>query len=227
MPIENIESLRIVQTTDEGGADPADHGQISVLPRLATARTSSAADFPIEGIAVTGPAMLTIKAYATARALGSVAITDISVANPTVVTTAADHGLTTGDQVIITGSDSTPSINGLRQVVVLSATTFSVGVDVTVAGTTGTVWAPKIGNPDGAGYGRAAMFKIDAAGAMTQVETTEDLYTKEDAAGWDFKLQVVADNAVVYVKGAASTYIDWIVDYECTIYSALKAEQVT
>lgn len=65
------------------------------------------------------------------------AITNISVANPTQVTCAA-HGLTTGRVITISGSDSTPTINGSHTVTVLNANTFTVPVNVTIIGTTGT-----------------------------------------------------------------------------------------
>lgn len=67
------------------------------------------------------------------------AITSITVANPTIVTTVRPHGRTTGDMVFITGSDSTPSLDGARTVTVISATEFSVPVNVTAAGTTGSM----------------------------------------------------------------------------------------
>lgn len=73
---------------------------------------------------------------------GITAITNISIANPTVVT-SADHGLISGDQILIRGSNSTPSINGLRTVTVINSDTFTVPVNVTVAGTTGS-WIPNI-----------------------------------------------------------------------------------
>lgn len=63
-------------------------------------------------------------------------ITSISVANPTVVT-AAGHGLVTGDSILIYDTDSTPAINGVKEVTVLDANTFSVPVQVFNAGTTG------------------------------------------------------------------------------------------
>jgi len=62
-----------------------------------------------------------------------------SAANPTVVTTFSAHGLTSGTKVKITASGSTPSIDGLHTVTVLSPTTFSVPVNVTVAGSLGFV----------------------------------------------------------------------------------------
>lgn len=63
-------------------------------------------------------------------------ISTISVANPTVVTTKVPHLLTTGDKVFITGSNSTPSINGEYTATVTGASTFTIPVNVTTAGTT-------------------------------------------------------------------------------------------
>lgn len=63
-------------------------------------------------------------------------ITSNSLANPTVITSTA-HGLSTGDQVVISGSNSTPSIDGVFTVTVLTVNTFSIPVNVTVAGTQG------------------------------------------------------------------------------------------
>lgn len=65
-------------------------------------------------------------------------ITNISVANPTVVTVTA-HGYANGDSVNITGSNSTPSINGDWVVSNVTANTFTVPVNVTVLGSAGTV----------------------------------------------------------------------------------------
>ena len=65
-----------------------------------------------------------------------IAITSNTLANPTVITSVA-HGLTSGDSVVIYDSNSTPTINGERVVTVLTADTFSVPVNVTIAGTSG------------------------------------------------------------------------------------------
>lgn len=59
-----------------------------------------------------------------------------TLANPTVITSTG-HGLTTGDSITIYNSNSTPSIDGERTVTVINANTFSVPVNVTVAGTAG------------------------------------------------------------------------------------------
>lgn len=71
--------------------------------------------------------------------IGGATITNISVANPTVVTTSGAHGLTSGDRVFIYGVNGTPKIDGWRTVTVLTATTFSVEVNVTVAGSSGAL----------------------------------------------------------------------------------------
>ena len=60
-----------------------------------------------------------------------------SLANPTVVTSVA-HGLETGDVIVIAGSNSTPTINGSRTITKTGADTFTVPVNVSVAGTAGT-----------------------------------------------------------------------------------------
>lgn len=63
-------------------------------------------------------------------------ITAISQADPTVITSAS-HGLTTGDEIEIYGSNSTPSIDGTHEVTVTDANNFTIDIDVTSAGTVG------------------------------------------------------------------------------------------
>lgn len=64
----------------------------------------------------------------------SFTVTGISIANPTVITSTG-HGLSTGNTVIIYGSNSTPTVNGTYAVTVIDANTFTVPVNVTGAGT--------------------------------------------------------------------------------------------
>lgn len=59
-----------------------------------------------------------------------------TLANPTVVT-AIGHGLDTGDSITIVGSNSTPTIDGTHTVTRVSDDTFTVPINVTVAGTAG------------------------------------------------------------------------------------------
>src|SRR5262245_19869135 len=63
-------------------------------------------------------------------------ISATSVANPTVVT-AIGHGLSTGETIIVSGSNSTPTIDGERIITVTGPDTFTVPVNVTIAGTAG------------------------------------------------------------------------------------------
>lgn len=68
-------------------------------------------------------------------------ITSISVGTPNtmVITTGSPHGLTNLSYVVISGTDSTPSIDGYHQITLLSPTTFRIDATVTVAGTEGAV----------------------------------------------------------------------------------------
>lgn len=50
----------------------------------------------------------------------------------------AAHGLSTGDIILIAGSDSTPSVNGVRTVHVIDANTFAVNTTLTINGGSGT-----------------------------------------------------------------------------------------
>ena len=69
-----------------------------------------------------------------------VAIASSTAVNPSVITTAAAHGLTTGDVVEIAGHAVNTAANGTWPVTVIIATTFSVPVLGTGTGTaTGTV----------------------------------------------------------------------------------------
>lgn len=70
----------------------------------------------------------------------AITIVSSSVANPTVITTDAPHGLATGDTVTIAGhTGSTPAVSGALVATVLTPTTFTVPITVTVAGSGGTV----------------------------------------------------------------------------------------
>lgn len=69
-------------------------------------------------------------------------ISAISVAADAVITSNA-HGLSSGDKVLITGSDSTPSIDGSYIVSVISANSFSIDFTTTISGSTGS-WSKVI-----------------------------------------------------------------------------------
>jgi predicted RNA-binding protein with TRAM domain len=64
-------------------------------------------------------------------------VTGISAAAQTVITTGENHGLITGDQVVLTATDSIPSIDGLYTITFLTATSFSINRTVNTPGTVG------------------------------------------------------------------------------------------
>ncbi len=67
-------------------------------------------------------------------------ITSSSIANPTNILCAAPHGFRNGASVVITGhTSSTPDINGTHIVIVVDSTNFTIPVNVTVGGTSGSV----------------------------------------------------------------------------------------
>jgi len=67
-------------------------------------------------------------------------ISSIATGNPSVITTMTPHGLNQNDIISIQNSDSTPNIDSTQyRVTPISSTTFSIPVNVTVAGTTGAV----------------------------------------------------------------------------------------
>jgi hypothetical protein len=70
---------------------------------------------------------------------GVATITTSSIANPTLITTAAAHGFTTGEIVTIAGhTGSTPAISGNYVATVTAPTTFTIPVSVSAGGTGGT-----------------------------------------------------------------------------------------
>ena len=68
----------------------------------------------------------------------NVAVTSSSVANPTLITTGAVHGLASGDKVSIQGhTGSTPALDGVYIATYVGTSTFTIPVNVTVGGTGG------------------------------------------------------------------------------------------
>lgn len=70
-------------------------------------------------------------------------ISTLATGSPATITTTAAHGLKTGDSVFIwLISGETPNVYGYYEVTVTGTTTFTIPVNVTVAGTGGTVCGP-------------------------------------------------------------------------------------
>jgi hypothetical protein len=76
--------------------------------------------------AIEGSCYLALAALTQEYSYSAVAISSSTQTNPSIVTTAAAHGYTTGDSVIINAHLVNTAINGTNIVTVLSPTTFSV-----------------------------------------------------------------------------------------------------
>lgn len=102
---------------------------------------SAEGDHQWDGYIFPEPGNYTIELYdVTGGEQDPIAIASASVANPTVVTTTGEHGLSSGETVTIDGTSGyTPDLDGVYDVTVTGDTTFTVPVSVTTAGTGGEV----------------------------------------------------------------------------------------
>ena len=88
--------------------------------------------------AVTSTGILIRRQAIGGAAPAAITVTGVAIGNPAVVT-ATGHGLATGDSVTIAGvTGSTPPVNGVHKITVIDEDSFSIPVNVTVAGTGGT-----------------------------------------------------------------------------------------
>lgn len=88
-------------------------------------------EYSLHTVGVSGGAMGRYSQVISQVAYQPVAIASVSVANPTVVTTSTPHGLASGDRIAISGTTTTPTINGLAYTVtVTGASTFTIQVHV-------------------------------------------------------------------------------------------------
>lgn len=92
------------------------------------------------GIAA-GDALYLIATDNSVIVMNNVSILTSSVANPTIITTSGNHNLNTGNKIIIRNHvGSTPSINDtIFTITKISNTTFSIPVNVTIAGAGGSI----------------------------------------------------------------------------------------
>jgi len=65
-------------------------------------------------------------------------ISNIATGIDKVIITSPSHGLTSGLKVAISGSNSTPSIDGIYEVSVIDSNSYSIGSTVSIAGNTGS-----------------------------------------------------------------------------------------
>lgn len=65
-------------------------------------------------------------------------IVSIGTGNPALITTSAAHGMLTGDQVVLSSTNSVPIVDGLWTVTIVSPTSFTVPIIVDITGTSGS-----------------------------------------------------------------------------------------
>ncbi len=115
---------------------------------------------------------------------GAKTITANSLANPTVVSATA-HGFETGDTVTIAGSNSTPTIDGSRVVTVINANSFSVPVNVTVAGTAGTATFASDAGGRAAGTEKRYYILVDAPSGVDDARSHVFQPSSDGKHTWD------------------------------------------
>lgn len=138
-----------------------------------------------------------------------IAISSNTLANPSVVTTAVAHGLVSGQTVVISGSNSTPVIDGSRVVTVISPTTFSVPVNVSAAGTAGSIATANLSimilEPVNAVY--TASIKVDVSNSVYQLNQANIVIADSNGglSGYNFNTHMsVSDQGIIQLNGYPS-----------------------
>ena len=90
-----------------------------------------------------GGTLTTLDDYLSAVSPLSGSITDISIANPTIIT-SANHGMVSNRYIAISGSNSSPVVDGNYTVTIIDPNTFSIPVSVLIEGTSGS-WSTNDG----------------------------------------------------------------------------------
>lgn len=144
----------------------------------------------------------------------AVNITSSSVANPSVITAAAAHGLVTGDTVLIAGHTSvTPDINGSHVVTVTGDTTFTIPVNVTDGGVGGTLTRTN-SRSGGVAVMQVTDLDLDGAdGIQVTMRDSADNSTFADLGAFD---EVTTDRGaeVLDISGNVDRYV--AVEWEFT-----------
>lgn len=126
-------TVRIVSVSGVTGSTPSINGNFDV-----TVIDSTHVSLPIHvTVAGTGGSLQTIDDYVHAIGPKSGTITNITVADPTIVT-IPNHGMVSDRFIAITGSNSSPVIDGDYTATIIDNNVISIPVSVLVAGTAGT-----------------------------------------------------------------------------------------
>ena len=152
-----------------------------------------------------------IISYGTANSF-EIGVTVTSAGSAGTATPAKAHGLTTGHKVVVTGSNSTPTLNGTHVVTVLSTTTFSVAVNVTTAGTAGTVVPEKVYAVDNGQAGDAIYFGSE--NPFTQIRLNiSDVLTSSSSGRNDLIWEYFQGEVLQNQMSGGVTYVetdDWV-----------------
>ncbi len=138
--------------------------------------------------------------YAVSRPGSTIAnISSVSTGASPTITTSAPHGLTTGLYNYVTGSNSTPAVDGTHQVTVLTPTTYTItpGSPVTIAGT--AAGTSTMGYPTDNAF--------DGIVRLVEVEDSDIgiRYTSQYVdSWWGPRINIAADTADLYVTSQGS-----------------------
>jgi hypothetical protein len=112
---------------DEVGFTDCDDCESTPITTTTLGPTTSTTPAPLSIVGpVNGDGTMLIKLEWTSTAVASV-----SIASPSQITTSAVHNYETGDSITISGTDTTPSINGTHIVTKIDANNFTIPVNVT------------------------------------------------------------------------------------------------
>lgn len=139
-------------------------------------------------------------------------ITSSSVANPSTITCPVDHGLTTGDTVIISGhSGSTPSINSEYAATVTGLKTFTIPVNVTGGGTGGSFVRGKT-QAGGTGFLQVSALTLGGfTNAVVKIRHSADGSTFADLITFAAATGRTAERAVI--AGTVNRYLSVTIDF--------------
>jgi hypothetical protein len=195
---------------------------LSALEKLQRANvTHTAAGLAERGVILSALATVTADATTEAASVDNtnlpqrvIPITSNSQANPTVVTTPVDHGLTTGDTVLIAGvATSSPTINGERTVTVTGARTFTVPVDTSAgaAGTGGSFTRGKTQNGGAAYLHMLALTLGGHDGAAGVIRHSVDDSTYADKAAFTVRTTPGAER--ITFTGTLNRHVAFVMDF--------------
>lgn len=141
-------------------------------------------------------------------------ITSLTVASSTVITSTT-HGLSTGDEVFIYDTDSTPAVLGKYTVTVITPDTFSIPVEVTVLGSNGSWFLADVASDNEVAPNRLYYSKYQQPEAVPLLNYI-DIGSKDKAIQRILALRdnviVMKEDGIYLVTGTSSPFSERLVD---------------